>query len=72
MNLTHLPTFALGMVSIGALVACGLPAPAQSETPAQIWHELVVCARTHGDPTLPDPTVDSNGQATWPPATSEI
>lgn len=71
MNLTHLPALALGMVTIGALVACGQPAPAQSETPAQIWHELVVCARTHGDPTLPDPTIDSNGQATFPPGTEK-
>src|SRR4029077_2034652 len=71
MNLTDLPAFALGMVTMGALVACGQPTAAQSETPAQIWHELVVCARAHGDPTLPDPTVDSNGQATFPPGTEK-
>ncbi len=71
MNLTHLPAFALGMVTIGALVACGQPAPAQSETPAQILHELVVCARAHGDPTLPDPTIDSQGHPTFPPGTEK-
>lgn len=71
MNLTHIPALALGMVTIGALVACGQPAPVQSETPAQIVHELVVCARTHGDPTLPDPTIDSNGHVTFPPGTEE-
>jgi hypothetical protein len=72
MNLTHLPTIALGVVTIGALVACGQPATrAQSETPAQIWHELVVCARAHGDPSFPDPVVDGNGQATFPPGTQK-
>jgi hypothetical protein len=71
MNLTHLPAIALGMVTICALVACGQPAPTQSETPTQILHELVVCARTHGDPTLPDPTIDSNGHVSFPPGTAE-
>lgn len=71
MNITSLPTLALGMLTIGALVACSQPATAQAETPAQIWHEVVVCARAHGDPTLPDPTVDSQGMAHWPPGTQE-
>src|SRR5260370_18028427 len=69
MNLTHLPTFALGVVTIGALVACGQPAPAQSETPAQLLHEMVVGACTHADPTLPDPPFDSQRHPTFPPAT---
>src|SRR5205807_10139311 len=55
MNLTHTPAIALGMVIICALAACGQPTQAQSETPAQIWHELAVCARAHGDPSFPDP-----------------
>ncbi|HSS92457.1 MAG TPA: hypothetical protein VLR46_00550 [Candidatus Dormibacteraeota bacterium] len=71
MNLTHLPAIALGVLTIGSLLACGQPSQAQSETPAQIWHELVVCARAHGDPTLPEPTVDSHGQATFPPGTAK-
>ena len=68
---THLPAIALGVVTVGALVACGQPPQARAETPAQIWHELVVCARTHGDPTFPDPTIDSRGQATFPPGTQK-
>jgi len=71
MNLTHFPAIALGMVTIGALAACGQPTRAQSETPAQIWHELAVCARAHGDPSFPDPTVDAQGQATFPPGTQK-
>lgn len=71
MNLPHLPAIAIGMFTIGALVACGQPAQPQAETPAQIWHELVLCARAHGDPTFPDPTVDSQGQAHFPPGTDK-
>jgi hypothetical protein len=33
---------------------------------AALWHELVVCARANGMPTLPDPQVDSNGEAHFP------
>lgn len=57
---------------MGLIAACGGAAPqAGTETPAQIWHELVVCARAHGDPTMPDPTIDSHGQATFPPGTQK-
>jgi len=69
MNLTQIPAIAFGLVTIGSLVACGQPTTSQAETPTQIWHELVVCARTHGDPSLPDPTIDSQGMAHWPPGT---
>lgn len=72
MNITQLPAFAIGMFTIGAIVACGQPATqAHNETPAQIWHELVVCARAHGDPGFPDPTVDSQGQAHFPAGTEK-
>ncbi len=57
-------TFAILVVT-----ACGQATQAQAETPAQIWHELVQCARAHGDPTLPDPTIDSQGRAKFPPGT---
>ncbi len=62
------------LVCLGALIAisaCGPTASGSQETPAQIWHELVQCARTHGDPTLPDPTLDSQGRATWPRGTQK-
>jgi hypothetical protein len=68
MNIHLTPTI-LVAVSIGALAACGPASQAQAETPAQIWHELVACARAHGDPSLPDPTIDSQGRATFPPGT---
>ena len=71
MNITNLPAITLGLLCIGALVACGQPFAAQAETPAQTWHELAVCARAHGDPTFPDPSVDSQGQAHFPPGTEK-
>jgi hypothetical protein len=69
MKLQLLPAPVLTAVSLIALAACGPAAPAQSETPAQIWHELVACARAHGDPTLPDPVIDSQGRARFPSGT---
>jgi len=69
MNLTHIPEILFSAVLVGSLLACGPGVQAQAEAPAQIWHELVVCARTHGDPTLPDPTIDSQGLAHWPAGT---
>jgi hypothetical protein len=69
MKFTSLSTIAFALLSIVAVVACGQPAQTQSETPAQIWHELVACARAHGDPTMPDPVIDSQGRAKFPPGT---
>jgi hypothetical protein len=71
MNITNLPAIALGMLTVAAFVACGQPSTARAETPAQIWHELAACARAHGDPTFPDPSVDSEGQAHFPPGTEK-
>jgi hypothetical protein len=36
---------------------------------ATVWHQLVQCARSHGMPNLPDPQIDSNGQAHFPDGT---
>ena len=69
MKLNHaLPTVLIAL-SFGTLAACGQASSAQGETPAQIWQELVACARAHGDPSMPDPTIDSQGQAHFPPGT---
>jgi hypothetical protein len=68
-NLSHLLTATFVALSIGTVAACGLGSQAQAETPAQIWHELVACARANGDPSMPDPTIDSQGQAHFPPGT---
>jgi len=56
----------LTAMSLAALAACGQPAQTRTETPAQIWHELVACARAHGMPNLPDPTITSDGKAQFP------
>jgi hypothetical protein len=69
MKLNHFAAIPLTALSIAVLAACGTPAQTQSETPTQIWHELVQCVRTHGDPNLPDPTIDSQGRATFPRGT---
>ncbi len=69
MKLKSLAAIPLTVMSIAALAACGTPSQTRSETPAQVWHELVTCARTHGDPNLPDPTIDSQGRAQFPPGT---
>lgn len=56
------------------LEACAGPLPAQAGHPpsptanvAQTWHQVAQCVRDHGQPDFPDPTVDSSGQAHWPP-----
>jgi hypothetical protein len=36
---------------------------------AAVWHQLVACARANGMPNLPDPQIDSNGQAHFPNGT---
>jgi len=36
---------------------------------AAVWRELVRCARANGMPSLPDPQIDSNGQAHFPSGT---
>jgi hypothetical protein len=71
MNLHPVSTAAVGLLIAGALVACGQPPQAQQETPTQIWHEVVLCARAHGDPSFPDPqSIDSQGRAKFPPNTA--
>ncbi len=71
MKLASPTSIAIGFLAAAALAGCGQQGQAQSETPAQVWHELVQCARTHGDPTFPDPTsIDSQGRAKFPPNVS--
>jgi len=66
MKITTSALTLIAATTIGILSACGSQ-PAQAETPAQIWHDVVQCARAHGMPNLPDPTIDSKGQAHFPP-----
>lgn len=69
MNFPNPSAITGAVVAVGLVAACGPGPQAQSESPAQIWHELVACARAHGDPTLPDPVIDSQGRAKFPPGT---
>lgn len=67
MKITTSAIALIAATTMGVFSACGSqPAHAQAETPAQIWHELVACARSHGMPNLPDPTIDSQGRAEFP------
>lgn len=34
---------------------------------AQVWAQFVACARAHGQANWPDPVVDDQGRATFPP-----
>jgi hypothetical protein len=71
MKLHPIASTLTGLVAACALAACGQATQAAAETPTQVWHELVLCARAHGDPTFPDPQyIDSQGHAKFPPNTS--
>lgn len=67
MKMTASALTLIAATTIGVLSACGSPVQAQAQSPAQIWHELVACARSHGIPNMPDPTIDSHGHAQFPP-----
>ena len=41
-------------------------APAAPAGPAAAWHQVVLCARAHGMPSLPDPRIDASGKAIFP------
>ena len=57
----------------GAAAGCGGSAstgrPAAASAPrnaAAAWHQVVLCARAHGMPGLPDPQINSSGKAIFP------
>lgn len=70
---------ALAVAAALALVAAGCggsssrpPATATGSGSAQAaWHQVVLCARSHGMPDLPDPTIDASGHATFPGITKQ-
>ena len=35
-------------------------------SPAAAWHQVVLCARAHGMPGLPEPQINPDGKATFP------
>ena len=36
------------------------------QDPAAAWHTVVLCARAHGMPNLPEPRIDASGKAIFP------
>jgi hypothetical protein len=38
-----------------------------SSDPEAVWRDFVTCARSHGQPDWPDPVVNKDGSATFPP-----
>ena len=57
----------------GAAAGCGGSAstgrPAAASAPrnaAAAWHQVVLCARAHGMPGLPDPQINASGKAIFP------
>jgi len=43
-------------------------AQATPRNPAAAWHQVVLCARAHGMPNLPDPQIAASGKAIFPSA----
>lgn len=74
----HHPLPALLAAAIVSLLAVGcgpLPgqtaaAPRPSPNVAQVAHQLAQCIRAHGDPSLPDPIIDAQGNPQLPPGTA--
>ena len=64
---------AVAVVAVGgACAGCGgsasrsSPAAAAHRNAAAAWHQVVLCARAHGMPGLPDPQINSSGKAIFP------
>jgi hypothetical protein len=57
---------------VAAAAGCGSTSKANAPSPtsdrAARWHRVVLCARAHGMPNLPDPSIDVNGKAHFPPS----
>ena len=79
MSYAHTRNTTLAAVAAVALVAAGCggasskppAATAASESVQAAWHRVVLCARAHGMPDLPDPTIDATGHATFPGVTMQ-
>jgi hypothetical protein len=75
------PIAAMAVLAAGAAGAAGCSSAhpssaAATSTPVPgnavvVWQQFVSCARTHGIPGLPDPTVDSQGNASFPGASAQ-
>lgn len=65
-----LAALAAGCSSAHTRSAAGSSRPAPGNAVA-IWQQFASCARSHGLPDLPDPTVDSHGVASFPGANAQ-
>lgn len=65
-----LVTLAAGCSSAHPRAATGTSGPTPGNT-VVVWQQFVSCARSHGIPGLPDPTVDSQGNASFPGANAQ-
>ena len=65
-----LAALAVGCSSAHPRPAAGSSAPAAGNAVA-VWQQFASCARSHGLPGLPDPTVDSQGGASFPGANAQ-
>jgi hypothetical protein len=68
--LTALVALAAGCSSAHPRSAAGSSGPAPGRA-VVVWQQFVSCARSHGLPGLPDPTVDSQGVASFPGANAQ-
>jgi hypothetical protein len=68
----------LGVLLLAGLAGCSASGGSQAATTTTgqqgvvaVWRQLVACARANGMPNLPDPQIDSNGQAHFPSDTPD-
>jgi hypothetical protein len=69
-TLALLVTLAAGCSSADPHSSAGTSGPAAGDAVA-VWRQFVSCARSHGIANLPDPTVDSQGSASFPGANAQ-
>ena len=59
--------FAGAAAGCGGSASTGSPAAASApRNAAAAWHQVVLCARAHGMPGLPDPHINASGKAIFP------
>lgn len=65
------------LTALPGLAACrgddaqSTPPPSAQQSASAVMNEFVQCARANGMPSLPDPQIDSNGEARFPAGTPD-